>query len=125
MKSLLAICFITFLASFSFAQDFAAAQTRADDRMEVLTPFLSLTATQLPLVQGIFETTEKAIETINANASLSETQKAEQVTAKRTEETTKLKGVLTADQYSKYTSDSNPAPAKSGINTSRSSIKSK
>lgn len=125
MRSLFLLSFLLFISSFLYAQDYAAAQARADEKIESMATLLTLTSAQLPQVQSIVDQIEKDIETINANNSLSTDQKASQIQTKKGEESAQMQKVLTEEQYSKYTSQSNPVPAKSGINTSRSSIKSK
>jgi len=125
MKTLLIFSSLFLMSSFLYSQDYAAAQSRADEKIESLTTLLTLTSTQLPQVQSILDQIEKDIETINANKSLSADQIASQIQSKKGEESAQMQKVLTEEQYSKYTNQSNPVPAKSGINTSRSSIKSK
>lgn len=122
MKSLLTIVLFTILSYTGFAQDLAAAQQRADERLNALKTSLSLTESQIPLVKTVIDNTEKDCENISASRQTTEAKNTE-ISSRRNTETESLRGILSPEQMAIYEMADLPAPSKANINTSRSSIK--
>lgn len=116
------LCFLFLLiGGNAFGQDLAAAQRRADLRLNTMKTELQLTNEQIPTIKQLIDNTEKECETIAFDPALSQHEIDIQVQQKRNAETNALKDILTPEQFGTYSAS--PAPAKANINTSRSSIK--
>lgn len=105
----------------AFGQDLAAAQQRADLRLNTMKTELQLTNEQIPAIKRLIDNTERECEAIASDPALSQHEMDAQVQLKRSAETNALKDILTPEQFNTYSAP--PAPAKANINTSRSSIK--
>lgn len=130
MKKLIILCALFIVGNSAIAQDMAAAQARADQKTNSMISSLSLNAEQAEKVKTLNLGLEQKYEAINANASFTAEQKAEQIQLNKDGEKTALRGILNDTQYAQFeNSEKTPAPAqmqrtsKANINTSRSTIK--
>jgi Spy/CpxP family protein refolding chaperone len=84
-----------------------------EQQMERLTTELTLTDAQKPQVKAVLENTMKQRQAISADTSLDRQQQREKMRPIMEEQNTKMKGILTADQFKKY-EDMNQRRGKKG-----------
>jgi protein CpxP len=74
-----------------------------EQQLERMTTTLTLTDDQKPKVKAVLEETSKKMKALREDTSLDQTARREKMKPIMDDQNTKLKGILTPEQYTKYT----------------------
>jgi hypothetical protein len=105
------------------AQERKSSNPAVDKRVEDLKVLVGLDEAQTTQVRAIYAESEQKESVVNANNSLSETDKKAAIEKIKQEESAAIDKVMNETQRKKWDENSGNEPQKANINTSRSNIK--